>query len=462
MTRLPASLPRSTELWKFYADPLAFLAQARAALGDLLVLREEGPLFSRSPDCTGVVAVFGPTNIEAVLAEIDAFGLPISAAQHLALPDNLINLNRGLHSLPARQHDEQQRLLASVFSSRNIDAAHETINAGLETFVRGWSYDQRICLLGEMRRLMLELSGSLLFDQRYRESGRLAALARKYFYLRREATSAFDPPTQATRVELIALGTSLDGAIRKYISWCRNGGGRAAGLLARIACLQMDGKYSFSEDEAVAHGNVTFMSTNEPSAVALTWTLMILSQAPELQRALRDDLKRSQPTTARRDASLPLVNSVVNESLRLFTPNALMSRITLRDAALNGISLPARCELLLCPFLEHRDSKVFPRPATFLPSRWHSTKVSPFEYFPFGAGGHACIGRALGLKIIRAAVAFLMKRYDLLLAFDQEIDWRIDIIFTPANDPIMTLQEPGATHLTAGTLRGPITELFHL
>src|SRR5690242_11321205 len=119
MTRLPASLPRSTELRKFYADPLAFLAQARAALGDLLVLREEGPLFSRSPDCTGVVAVFGPTNTEAVLTEIDAFGLPISAAQHLALPDNLINLNRGLHSLPARQHDEQQRLLASVFSSRN-------------------------------------------------------------------------------------------------------------------------------------------------------------------------------------------------------------------------------------------------------------------------------------------------------------------------------------------------------
>src|ERR1051325_1669420 len=169
---------------------------------------------------------------------------------------------------------------------------------------------------------------------------------------------------------------------------------------------------------------------------------------PELRRTLRDELEQ--------------VRSVVNESLRLFTPNALMSRITVRDTSLSGIPLPARCELVLCPFLAHRDAKAFPRPTEFLPTRWHSTKPSPFEYFPFGAGGHTCIGRSLGLKIITTTMAFLMQRYELVLAGDQEVDWSIDIIFMPANDPIMIVQEAGTTHLEAGRLLGPVSELFQI
>jgi len=447
---MPASLPRATELREFYANPLEFLAQARAALGDVFVLREEGPLFSRSHDCAGVIAVFGPAYTEAVLTDSDAFGLPISAAEHLALPQNLINLNRGLHSMRGQQHDEQQRLLMHAFNNRSIEAMQETISAGLERFAQTWSYNDRISLLEEMRRLTLALSGSLLFDQRYDGSSNLAALAQKYFYTRRNVTSAFNSPDETTRTDLIALGASLDQAMREYIRWCRNGAGSAEGLLAKLACLQAGSKYSFSEDEACAHGNVTFMSTNEPIAVALTWTLLILSQMPELRRALRERINS------------PLLHSVVNESLRLFTPNALMSRITTRDTSLGDIPLPARCELVLCPFLAHRDAKVFPRPAEFLPVRWQSTKPSPFDYFPFGAGGHTCIGRSLGLKMITATIAFLMQRYELVLAGDQEIDWAIDIIFTPANDPIMTVQEPGMSDREAGRLLGPVSELFQI
>jgi cytochrome P450 len=169
---------------------------------------------------------------------------------------------------------------------------------------------------------------------------------------------------------------------------------------------------------------------------------------PDLRRALREEQA--------------VLNSVVSESLRLFTPNAMMSRITTRATLLDDIPLPERCELVLCPFLAHREAKVFPRPTEFLPSRWQSTRPSPFEYFPFGAGGHTCIGRALGLKIITATLAFLMQRYELVLAYDQEIDWQIDIMFMPVNDAIVTLQEPGIADRKAGSLRGPVTELFRL
>src|ERR1700749_46310 len=104
MTLLPASIPRATDIRQFYAEPLGFLARTRSSLGDMFVMSDAGSVFSQSPGCTGAVAVFGPTHHRAVLSDIDLFGMPISAAQHLSLPQNLANLNHSLQSMRGKQH----------------------------------------------------------------------------------------------------------------------------------------------------------------------------------------------------------------------------------------------------------------------------------------------------------------------------------------------------------------------
>src|SRR4030095_13351874 len=151
------------------------------------------------------------------------------------------------------------------------------------------------------------------------------------------------------------------------------------------ASLELETGRKLSEDELIAHSNVLFMSSNEPIAVALTWILLTLSQLPGLRRALRHELDQAR----RADAvpSLPelgrltLLSSVVNETLRLLPPNALMVRVTTRGAPLQGVRLPERLALVLCPFLAHREAGRFPRPNEFLPSRWIGTRPSPFEFF---------------------------------------------------------------------------------
>jgi cytochrome P450 len=126
------------------------------------------------------------------------------------------------------------------------------------------------------------------------------------------------------------------------------------------------------------------------------------------------------------------------------------------------MKLPERCEIILCPFLAHRDAKSFPRPDEFLPSRWDTIKPSPFEYFPFGAGGHSCVGRMLATYMIKEALASLIPRYELVLAEDQEVDWRIHIIFMPRNEPAMKVCAPDAPTPRAGKLLGPVGELLTL
>ncbi len=461
---LPLTLPRIADLRDFYENPLTFLAQARSELGAMFVLREGAPLFSRARECAGAIAVFGPSNNQAVLSDAELYGLPISAAQHLSLPPNLINLNRGLHSMRGQHHAQHQRALLRVLSEQGVGERHDAITRGIQEFIRKWDHGLKVPLLSEMRRLTLEVSTRYLFGEHYEESRDVALRAEKFFHLRREVTSTFGSPSESDLGSLIALGTSLDAAMRKHISWSRRGSG-ADGLLSRLARLEAKPAEGLSDDELVAHGNVLFMSSNEPIAVALTWTLLILSQLPELRRELREELAEVAPddqSSLHSLSGLPLLDSVISETLRLLTPNAMMSRVTTREDSLGGVILPARCEVVLCPFLAHRDAAVFSDPDEFRPARWQIVRPSPFEYFPFGAGGHSCVGRSLALHVIKAALVAILPRYEIVLASDQEIDWQVHIIFMPASEPIMNLQIPDAVDdHDGGKLVGPVSRLIH-
>jgi cytochrome P450 len=444
MSCIDPSIPRVQETGELFDDPLRFLASARASLGDVFVLREGRALFSRAANCAGVVAVFGASNYQSVLTDAELFRQPISAAQHISLPQKLVNLNQGLHSMQGAQHDEHQRLLMNVLSERNNENRRQLVQVGLEKFVREWQYEQQIPLLEEMRRLTLELSTRLLFGEEYDDSAQLAALAAQYFHARRAVASTFKAPGKSTRAKLIALGTSLNEGLRRYIDWARRESPTSDdGLLRTLTSIEI-----LSDDELVAHSNVLFMSSLEPTAVTLTWTLLILSQLPELRRRLREEQA--------------LLDGVINETLRLFTPNAVMTRLTTRPTSLNSFSIPENCEILISPFLAHREPDRFTRPNEFLPERWQGTKPSPFVYFPFGAGAHYCAGRSFATDMIKTSLAFLLERYDPVLSFDQEVDWKIEIVLLPATDPLISLHKREATARSGGKLIGPVRELIDL
>ena len=73
-------LPRVGDVAAIGADPMAWLADARARHGDVFALDMTGPLLSRDDDCEQVIAVFGEAHQRAVLGDIERFVLPVSAA----------------------------------------------------------------------------------------------------------------------------------------------------------------------------------------------------------------------------------------------------------------------------------------------------------------------------------------------------------------------------------------------
>lgn len=459
MNRIPPAIPRAGSYEAFRNDPLDFLARARARHGDVFVIREGGPIFSRAPDCCGAVAVFGSEGQREVLSDIETFGMPPSAAEQLALPDNLAALNRSLHSMCGDEHAEQKRSISRLLADERLRDHHELIVTALDDFIAQWRPGSCIGLLGEMRALALQLASRVLFGKHFAEHDGLGRLLHAYFMIRREASSPANESGGVPPQLLITVGNALDDALRAYLSECRRS--RAGGLLGELAARAKQ----FSKDQVVGHSNILFVSSTEPIAVALTWVLLILSQLPGLRGALREELRgrkddRAEPGSGRTNRP-SLLDCVIYESLRLLPPNGFMARVTTRPTSLCGSPLPVRSEVVLCPLLAHRDAERYERADEFLPARWRHARPSPFDYFPFGAGGHACPGRGLALYLMETVLSVLLKRFDLVLSEDQAVDWRVHIMFMPSSDPSVAVLPAGAKGPQAGgMLLGPVARLL--
>ena len=84
------------------------------------------------------------------------------------------------------------------------------------------------------------------------------------------------------------------------------------------------------------------------------------------------------------------IEGVVEESLRLSTPNQGMFRQVREDVVVEGVSIPAGSTLWLIFGSANRDETVFPDPDRFDP-----TRPNLKEHVAFGRGAHFCIGAPL-------------------------------------------------------------------
>jgi cytochrome P450 len=144
---------------------------------------------------------------------------------------------------------------------------------------------------------------------------------------------------------------------------------------------------------------------HETTANALAWTLFLLSRHPAWDDAVYAESQRGDEPT--------LTRALIQESLRLFPPVWLISRAARHATQVSGYEVPAGRFFLLSPWLSHRNPEVFAQPDQFQPTRWTdpTRPVSPYAYFPFGAGPRACIGQRLAWFEMTLVIQALVRRY---------------------------------------------------
>jgi cytochrome P450 len=159
-------------------------------------------------------------------------------------------------------------------------------------------------------------------------------------------------------------------------------------------------------DEAVT----IFLAGHETTAIALSWTLYLLSQHPEIEQRLADDVGRANGDPMH----VPLLMNVIHESMRLYPPAYTIGREAIDDCEIGGYPVPKGTTIFMSAWVSHRDPRWFADPLEFRPDRWNNdfAKTLPrFAFLPFGGGPRLCIGNSFALMEAALILAAVVRRY---------------------------------------------------
>jgi cytochrome P450 len=220
-----------------------------------------------------------------------------------------------------------------------------------------------------------------------------------------------------------AIFTEFDKEIDRLIgARGRAGDAQPKDLLARLIAARDEETGGGMTAQEVRDQVVTiFMAGHETTAVALTWTWYLLSQHPAVAAKLDAELVAvlGGRTPRHEDlAKLPYARMVIEESMRLYPPAHTLSRVAIADDEVLGHRIRKGAQVLIVPWLLHRNAKLWQEPLRFDPERFAPERTARrhrFAYIPFGAGPRICIGAAFAMAEAMLILATLAQRYRLRL-----------------------------------------------
>jgi cytochrome P450 len=156
------------------------------------------------------------------------------------------------------------------------------------------------------------------------------------------------------------------------------------------------------------------LAGHETTASTLSWAFYLVDKHPEVWERLHaeavevlngdalgyEDLHRLQYTSM-----------VLEEVMRLFPPVWILPRLAQQKDEIGGFHVPAKADVLICPYLLHRHPGFWADPDRFDPERFapgNTAGRNRYAYIPFGAGPRFCVGNNLGMleaTLVLATVA---------------------------------------------------------
>jgi cytochrome P450 len=160
------------------------------------------------------------------------------------------------------------------------------------------------------------------------------------------------------------------------------------------------------------------LAGQETTGTTLSYLTWHLSKNNRLQRELREELLTLDPNMRwlrgqmggmpdpKQLDSLPLLNSIIMETLRLHAPipGSQARRTPPQGCTINGFEIPGGIRISGQAYTLHRDDAIFPDPYTWDHTRWLTSSSTDEElrtrhrqFWAFSSGGRMCIGSNFAL-----------------------------------------------------------------
>ena len=314
-------------------------------------------------------------------------------------------LGKGLLISEGNFHQRQRRLAQPAFHPQRVAGYANAMTQIATRLGNRWQDGQTVDLHEQMMQLTLAVVAKTLFDADVESD--VEAIGKAMDISVGMFKRAMIPFGQLlnylplpSNVRFWKARRMLWGKIAEFIQQRRDSGVDRGDLLSMLLrATDSEGDGSAMSDVQLRDECITlFTAGHETTANALTFTWYLLSQNPDVEKEMHEELRsvlHGRVPTAEDVAKLPYMKAVLAESMRLYPPAWAIGREVITECEVGGYALPRGAVVLVCQWVTHRDARYWPDPLHFDPNRWLGKIDRPrYAYFPFGGGSRACIGES--------------------------------------------------------------------
>lgn len=361
------------------------------------------------------------------------------------LGDGLLNSNGELWR-------RQRRMINPAFHRKRIASYAQMMSDYTVEMLDSWKPGQTLDVSHAMMALTLRIVSRALFDHDARTDTDRVSEAMESFRESFRVPAAFSwlplPSVRRAKRALVDIDTLVYGMIDERLNNQDSLDTRLDLLSAMIQAVDVEGDNTSMTRKQLRDEVLTlFLAGHETTSHALTWTLYLLSQHPEaearVQQELHDALGDTLPTMEHL-SSLPFLTMCLKESMRLYPPVYVISRAAKEDTQVGGYDIPQGAEVLIWLYLAHHDPRWFPEPETFKPERFspeQEPQIPKGAYNPFGAGTRTCIGKSFAMMEAQLLLATILQRFRLRHVEGHRVAPNLSVTLSPKYGMMMQLEK---------------------
>lgn len=323
-------------------------------------------------------------------------------------------LRHGVLVEDGASHDALRRAMNPALHKQMLNRYTEAMLRCTDAVTSQWAAGNHLDMLVEMRRIALLILTDTLFKVDFSSDMRRMwnAVLKMLAYI---SPGIWIFWRDAPRPGYAKALRQMDDYLYQIIRARRQALGTTDDMLGHLIAIGMDD--SLIRDQLLT----MLIAGHDTSTALLSWTLYLLGQHPDSLRRVQEEVDAvigEDFPNAETVIELRYLEQVIEESLRLYPPIHLGSRVAADDLDFQGHTIPAGTRVMYSIYLTHRMKQYWHEPARFEPERFsaeNNRQRQPYTYLPFGGGPRNCIGAAFGRIEAKLVLARILQQFNLRL-----------------------------------------------
>ncbi|KAH8386854.1 hypothetical protein KR093_002971 [Drosophila rubida] len=197
------------------------------------------------------------------------------------------------------------------------------------------------------------------------------------------------------------------------------GGKRRLAFLDMLLLSQLEGGAELSDVDIREEVDTFMFEGHDTTSSAIAFAISLLSKHATVQQRVYEEAVELE---GREKESMPYLEAVIKETLRLYPSVPFFSRKVNEDLSVGKWTIPKGASISCLIYMLHRDPTSFPDPERFDPDRFYlnEQELHPFAFAGFSAGPRNCIGQKFAMLELKCSLSMLLRHYQFLPVADHQ------------------------------------------